>query len=327
MGIKLVNCRRAAGRILAAALVFALGIVPVWAIEPTNDAGLSDKTFEHPVLSIPHSALNPAELPADVAADAYRSLNRLGVVPQSSRFDTLGGRFETLLPSYELAGPRTAPGQTRDQRAGEVRDAFLRYLGGNRQDLGVEIDELGDGRVSVHGDGTVVQVYLPREIGGIPVLGAYVTGVVNHGKLNLFGIHRWGDVAISLAPRVSAVDANAIAADHLAPFRFEGQWGKDLLVIVPTAAGEGYGHRLALADPPPAQRRARQLPDPGRRPQRRAAVGQGHQPLLGGQGRRLPGDQRRRRPRRRRAAGMADAVHGGRRGDHRHRRQLQLDQL
>ncbi len=86
---------------------------------------------------------------------------------------------------------------------------------------------------------------MPREIAGIPVLGSHVSGVINHGKLNLFGTHRWGDVRIPLQARIEAGDASTIAAAHMAPYRVDGTWNKDQLLLVPTAEGKGYGHRLA----------------------------------------------------------------------------------
>jgi len=219
--------------------------------EPESTEMNDALSFRAPDLELPSDARRLQQLPPQAANQARESLAALGVAAGSARIDALGGRFETLLPSHRLLAERTAPGHSRAQRAAEARVAFRSFVENHRRELAVDPAELAPERVTVHGDGSVVQIFVQREIGGIPVRGAYVNGVINHGRLNLFGTHRWGDVRTSLDPEISVDQASWTAREHLAPFEVDGSWGVDRLLLVPTAgdrgpvlAHRGYDHRL-----------------------------------------------------------------------------------
>ena len=244
--ILLLSCVAAAALHVVTASARQVGAV----VQPQNgglqfDGGLLAKELRHPALDIPDVARPVAALTAEIATRSTDALASLGVGSDGALVDARSGRFETLLPSLPLVAARSAVGQSLEQRTAEARDAFTRFLDTNSQELGVDVGELGTIRVTVHEDGTVIQVYVPRVAGGIPVLGSHITGVINHGNLTLFGIHRWGDVQVSLEALISASDATAIAAAHMAPYVLDGSWNRDQLVLVPTAQGDGYGHRLA----------------------------------------------------------------------------------
>ena len=231
-----------------ASLAIALKIGAL--VEPHDDH-LATKEFLHRDLDFESAATHLIATKAETAAQASDALDRMGIDADSARIDARGGRFETLLPSHLLMTARTAIGQSREQRAEEARVAFTRFLDTFHQELQVDSRELGTGRITVHGDGTIIQVYMPREIDGIEVRGSYVGGVINQGKLNLFGIHRWGDARISVKPTITAADAALVAAAHLSPHSMassaESTWSDDQLVLLPTDLGDRYGHRLAWA--------------------------------------------------------------------------------
>ena len=56
------------------------------------------------------------------------------------------------------------------------------------------------GRIAVHDDGAVVQIHAPRVVDGVPVRDSYLTAVINHGNLVLFGANKWGTVRADTAP-------------------------------------------------------------------------------------------------------------------------------
>ena len=144
--------------ILSFVLLIATSVQVAAMVEP-HDRRLQAKEFRHADLTIPDAARPLLELTAEAAVRSAGALAILGVAQEGARVDARGGRFETLLPARALIATRTARGQSRQQRAAEARDAFIRYLDSYRQELGVDTGELGAGKVTVHGDGSVVQIY------------------------------------------------------------------------------------------------------------------------------------------------------------------------
>ena len=219
--------------------------------EPKSENLASSRAFVHPDLEISDAARPVGLLPGQASLQAQRQLDALGIDANGARVDARGGRFETLLPSQALISQRTPPGHSRAQRAASARAAFRDYLASHQTQLGVDPSQLDQGVITVHGDGDVVQIHMPRLVDGIPVRGSFVNGVINNGKLNLLGTHRWGDVRLSTRPDFSLEDAQLLAGDHLSPFEVDGSWATDRLILVPTAkqqgpgqTGNGYGHRL-----------------------------------------------------------------------------------
>ncbi len=234
------------------ALCLSVATVQLWAlVDPPTDGPLHGKAFRHGDFQIPDSAQSVSQLPPQASAKAQQALANLGVGQQGARVDARGGRFETLLPSKALVAPGIAAGQTRAQHGEAARNAFRNFLNDHRQELDIDPGQLSSGLVTVHGDGDVVQIHMQRVVDGIPVRGSYINGVINHGKLALYGTHRWGDVRVSRQPQLSAAAALASAQGFLAPHGVTGSWGKDQLLLVPTVkdqgaseVGKGYGHRL-----------------------------------------------------------------------------------
>ena len=247
------TCARHAALALAIASLFFATFQVAAIIEPhDHDAkahGMAAKAVETDALVIPDLAHPLGQMPASEASRAFRALNKLGISTNGARVDPLGGRFETLLPSQPMLSARIAPGQTPEQHADLARSTFLNFLEANGKDLGIDSAQLGMPRVTVHDNGKVVQIYIPRYVNGLHVEGSYVLATINNGNLVLFGTHRWGDVTTQARAKVSAKDARGIAEEHLAPFVTEGSWEKPQLVFMPTARqgaafAEGYDHLL-----------------------------------------------------------------------------------
>ena len=131
---------------------------------------------------------------------------------------------------------------------------FRSFLQGNSRPLRIDIGETAAERVTVHREGSVIQVHVPRVHRGVRVRDSYLIGVINHGNLVLFGANKWGDIDVSANPGVSEAAAAAVVVAHVAPFTIIGAWGGSELVLVPLALGQdpdgipigrGYTYRLA----------------------------------------------------------------------------------
>ncbi|MEE8522990.1 MAG: hypothetical protein V3T72_03580 [Thermoanaerobaculia bacterium] len=220
--------------------------------QPDGSSPAAARATRHPDLEIAVAYQRPGELPAQAADRARQDLTALGVSEGHARIDRRSGRFETLL----LAEP-LLPGTPPANRAALERaawNAFSGYLQARQQQLRINPGELAEtGKVTVHGDGEVVQIYAPRRIDGIAVRGSFIGGTINRGNLVLLGTHQWGDVRVSTRPTLSLDDALETVAAHLEPLATDGAWGKSELMLVPMArgrdpqqaeVGRGYAYRL-----------------------------------------------------------------------------------
>ncbi|MCP4246430.1 MAG: hypothetical protein GY778_05210, partial [bacterium] len=204
---------------------------------------MAAKAHRHPALDVEGSFQ-----PAEAAAGARRDLAKLGIAGTGARLDARSGRFETLLPARPLL-PGNGVGNTlvwddlalaapADATAYESAawEAFTGYLEAHSETLGIDLAELPRGRVTVHDGGDLVQIYAPREIGGIPVRGSHLGGVINHGNLVLLGIHRWGTTGAAV-PRLSVEQASAALSGYLLPLQVNGEWNKPRQLFVPMSKG------------------------------------------------------------------------------------------
>jgi hypothetical protein len=235
--------------------------------EEPDRSGVGQSGFRLTELDTQNVYRLPRELPAQAASQATAHLAALGLSVRSGRIDVRGGRWanlvlaEPLLPGRGIGNGlswanlgRGAPGNDAELSVAASK-AFREFLKAARQELRVDIAELTDpGKVTVHRDGTLIQIYIPRVFEGVPVRGSYLTGTINHGNLSLFGEHKWGDIKTSTVPGIPESAARGAVQAHVGPFSINGTWGKTELILVPTArgqnpnnisVGQGYDHRLA----------------------------------------------------------------------------------
>ena len=261
---------RTSPRILLSAswvFVFALTAAgrPLAAVKPET-SGLREKEFRHPDLNIESSYKTSEELPAQAGFQATGDLTGLGVSTDRARLDVRGGRWSVLTFAVPLLPGRGVGNNLSEQgmsletpadvaafraNAGRV---FRSFVQGNSRPLRIDIGETAAERVTVHREGSVVQVHVPRVHRGVRVRDSYLIGVINHGNLVLFGSNKWGDIDVSANPGVSEAAAAAVVVAHVAPFTIIGAWGGSELVLVPLARGQdpdgisigrGYTYRLA----------------------------------------------------------------------------------
>ena len=219
-----------AARLPLATLLCALLTSPLAGQVRPPASPLAAKKFEHPDLSIAHAALPVDRLPATAAAAARQALAALGVAEQNARLDPRGGRFATLLLSHPLipgsgrenALTWAALGVAEPSEATDLEQAVWRllrqYLLDHRQELSIDVDELGSPAISINDDGALIQIRVERIYQGFAVRDSFLTAVVNHGNLVLLGATNWGNLNLQIRPRVSSDAALARLAAHLSPF-------------------------------------------------------------------------------------------------------------
>jgi hypothetical protein len=238
---------------LASGLVMAIlgtGTVSA-AVAPREATPVSAKEFRHPQMQIDNRVQRVEELPAAARGALLDALADLGV--SSSQFayvDPRTGRFATLLPVEPLL-PGTGEGNSltwADKGQAEPAsvegwkkpawDALVAYIGQRSAALGIDVAELAQpGRVTVHDDGALVQITASRVVGGVPVRDSYLTAVINHGNLVLFGAQNWGTVRVSTTPAIDSARANQALGAYLRTAAPAESRRKPLLAIVPLSAG------------------------------------------------------------------------------------------
>ena len=252
-----------AAMLTAATLVLAAA-GPALAARQPDPTAIDDKVFYHPDLSIRNGFKHPADLSGAAASRASRDLEALGVAADQARIDRRTGRWGTLMPSRPLLPGSgnglswedlgvAAPANDR-QHAAAAWDAFDAWIQSNRAALRIDPAELvRPGRVTSLREGTFVQIWVPRQIGGVPVRDSYLSAIVNGGNLVLFGARNWGDVSLPPAPELSANEAVDRVLGHLSPFAVTGTRRAPVLEYVPVArgdhetvaVGDGIEYRLA----------------------------------------------------------------------------------
>ena len=236
------------------------------ALQEPDRSGLGQAEFKVEELTIENEYREPRELPAQASANAQADLAALGPVAKG-HVDMRGGRWASLLLSEPLVPGkgkgnglqwanlgRGAPKNEAELAAAAGR-AFKDYLEANDHPLRIDLDELPDpGKVAVHHDGAIIQIYMPRVYEGIRVRGSHITATINHGNLTLFGADNWGDINVSTAPGITQSAALKAVQAHVDPYPVDGEWGKSELVLVPVArgrnpkqvtVGQGFDYRLA----------------------------------------------------------------------------------
>lgn len=246
-------------------LLLVLAALPIAALEPPTDAPeIRAKELRHQNLYIGNQYMPPSQL-AD-SSGFLNDLSSLDIPSHAAYLDVRSGRWGTLMPKVPLLPGSgtgnhltwqnlnaTVPTSYAEHQA-LAWDAFVGYLQANQSLLQIDLAELEDpGTVTIHDQGDLVQIHAVRVIDGVPVRDTFLTAVINHGNLSLFGARNWGDVEISSLPSLTQEAALGIVAAHLSPITFDGNWRKASLAYVPMARGlqpaqitpgEGLVHRL-----------------------------------------------------------------------------------
>ncbi|OGF68242.1 MAG: hypothetical protein A2Y62_16090 [Candidatus Fischerbacteria bacterium RBG_13_37_8] len=132
-----------------------------------------------------------------------------------------------------------------------VREAALRFISEQADILNINSAELGEVRITNTDSDYLWDVFITREVGGIPVRYANVSLGINHGNVSLWGVEKWGDIRLDLVPRIDKEQALVIGFNYIG-----GRLITDILTqepqleIVPIAPqwdgtiGRGYDHAL-----------------------------------------------------------------------------------
>jgi hypothetical protein len=254
--------KRVLNRAVSAALIaLGLGVIPAYAVVvPEKDKTLSEKSFRAPELTVPEFQQRLADVPA-LAAALAQELEALGVQPDQGFFDSRSGRWSSLILSEplipgtgyrnELRWVDLLGAAPRDENAvkAEVWNALSAYLQAHQTQLRVDMSELGTPRIGVFEEAQLVQVHVPRVVGGYPVRNSGLTAIINHGNLILLGLQNWGDVDAVPAAGVSGDQARSIAAAHVSPRAVERVARGQRLELVPALRDGRYAFRLVWAVP------------------------------------------------------------------------------
>jgi len=251
------------------ALASPLGAV----IAPQQDSPLAAREFALPELRIEnyHQPIDSlgARLTRSQAGDLARQAELLGAAPESALYDLRAGKWGTLVLAQPLipgsgwgnqlqwSQLRAAAPRSPEELEAATWDALRSYLQAYRQELNIELEQLGAApNVAVHDQGRLIQIRAARQVNGVTVRDSFLTATINSGNLILLGTRNWGAVRVSTAATVSKQEAVATLESYIAPHRIASTWHEPSLSLIPTAkvdrldqvqAGDGYAYRLAWA--------------------------------------------------------------------------------
>jgi len=232
---------------------------------PKPGEAIAGKALREPSLYIASHLETVPELAASERAEATQRLAALEVSPTSAFLDRRGGRWATLLMSAPLLPgsgvgndvswpEKSGPPAGSASLEADTWRVFEEYLQKHSAALDLELAEFATPpRIAVHDGGDLIQIYVGRRIDGVPVRDNYLTAVVSHGNLILFGTQKWGDVDVATRPSISSAAALATLSAHLKGIQLGGDRQEPELILVPTAVGEdpgtvsmGEGYRYRL---------------------------------------------------------------------------------
>ena len=234
-----------------------LAVSIVGAVQPRKGAA-SEKFFYDPSLFVPEQTVPLAEIDGTTLAAIDGQVRALGLAPGTAFYDARAGRWSSLILSRPLI-PGSGAGNALTWSDGlaprGVEDwknaawnALLDYLRANARDLKIDLAQLSTTpRLSVHGDGDLIFIHVPRVVDGISVRDNSIGAAINHGNLILLGLQRWGDVGANVprSPSVSAQAAEDTLRAHVQPMAVAAFVKPARLELVPVAVGAGIGYRLA----------------------------------------------------------------------------------
>ncbi len=244
-------------RYLILALLSCAAVLPLTALVQPDDSPMLSKIFQHPDLRVAARYAHASEGQANGLGGPMRQ-PALGVPPEAAYLDVRTGRWATLMPSKPLL-PGSGVGNNLTWESRQMDgppsyaaqqemawEAFIGYLRDHQSELRIDLGELADPNIAIRDDGALVQIHAPRRVNGVPVRDSYLTGVIRHGNLTLFGARNWGDVATAAQPALTVDAAIATASTHLEPF-VASRWHKASLAFVPAAPGDAMTYRLVWA--------------------------------------------------------------------------------
>lgn len=202
-----------------------------------------------------------------LAARAASDLEALGADRDSALLDLRGDSWATLLLSEPihpgvgvgnfLVWPTGDAAPSDDEIAATAWRGLRDWLIVHHEALRIDPAELParreDARIAVHEGGALVQMVLPRFLGGAPVRESRLSVTLSHGNLVLFGTENWGRVSAP-APTLEATAARAALAAALGAAGEPTPAAGAEQVLVPLAAeadgaelrpGFGYRYRWA----------------------------------------------------------------------------------
>ena len=212
-----VRSVRFAGGLMAAILVAG----PVGAtVAPKRETPIAAKEFRHPQMHIPNRVQRVEEQAAAARGALLDSLAELRVSSPGAYLDPRTGRWATLMPAEPLI-PGTGEGNSlawadlgvdTPSNIAEMQraswGAFVAWVQQHSAALGIDVAEMANpGNVTVHDEGGIVQIHVPRVFNGVPVRDSHLTAVINHGNLVLFGATNWGTIHANAVPTVSKEEA------------------------------------------------------------------------------------------------------------------------
>ncbi len=234
-----------------------LAVSTLLAVQPRRGAA-KEKAYIDPNLFVPEQTQALAALDGATHASLESAMERLGVGPGTAFYDTRVWRWSSLILSRplvpgsghgnELVWIGGRPPLGADEWKAAAWSALQEYLGANAADLKLDLSQLSTSpRISVHDDGNIIFIYVPRVVDGIPVRDNSIGAAINHGNLILLGLQRWGDIGpnVPRRPGVAADAAEETVRAHVRPMAIAAITKPARLELVPVAAGTGIGYRLA----------------------------------------------------------------------------------
>ncbi len=253
-------------RLLALCCLFLVSlVVPATAFEtPQGGSFADDLAFDDPDMYVLNYYVSPDALSPLVGAGLQAELLALGA--SSGYYDLRAGRWGSLVlarplvPGNGVGNALTwaqlgiSPPESTLELEAAARQAFTDFVTQFSSLLAIDPGELAPFEVTALEGGRLIQINAGRVVGGVPVEGAWVHGVVNSGNLILYGTRNWGSVGISTAPAISKAAALAAVDAYVMSVPQDVTMRDPALKIYPLKDGDapseanlgsGFAHRLA----------------------------------------------------------------------------------
>lgn len=117
--------------------------------------------------------------------------------------------------------------------------------------LRINLDEIGEIRIG-HPVDYLWQIFITRQVKGVPVRDANIVLVINHGNLVLWGLEKWGDIDVDIKADVSDEGAFQVVSGFVDGISYKDEiiekMHLELIPITPItwtgAVGTGYSYKL-----------------------------------------------------------------------------------
>lgn len=131
-----------------------------------------------------------------------------------------------------------------------MKGLILHHIKKYKELLLLNMDEIGDILITQPAD-YLWHINVWRKYKGIPVKDSRITFVINHGNIVLWGMEKWGDIALDVEPTISAEQAINNGFNYIGGATVEDEIiTEPFLQIIPTSPqwngeiGKGYNHAL-----------------------------------------------------------------------------------